>query len=227
MKRIISTQGILEGSFIALELSTAIQERVDPKLEEFFLQCYGMYIHLSSMLSYELYNEEVTVIQLTYSVDNPTEYNLAWLCEACENFYNLYGFIVDDIAEEPSIVFRATDLFDMASLIHALECQTVSLESILCAVEASLTEYDAIYSPSGTYLIQLPNVEHYHIPEGTLFISPLAARHSSKLRRLEIPYGMLFDDDSLTEYPPGLMIREWTTHYDGSSVDDDEILIEK
>lgn len=227
MKKIISTQGVLEGSFIALELSTAIQERVDNKLQDFFRQCYGKDILVSSMLSYELLNGEVTAIQLTYSVDHPTEQNLAWLCEACENFYNLYGFIVDDIAEEPSIIFRATNLFDMASLIHALDCQTVSLESILCAVDACLTEQDAIYSPSGAHLIQIPNVEHYRIKEGTLFISPHAARHSSKLQRLEIPCGMLFDDNSLAEYPQGLMIREWTTHYDGSPVDDDEILIEK
>ena len=227
MKRIISTQGITDGSFYALELTKAIQERVDPKLEEFFLQCYGMYIHLSSMLSYELHNGEVTVIRLTYSADHPTDLSLTWLCEACEIFYNLHGFMIDDIPDATSIVFRAADIFDMASLIHALDCQTVSLESVLCAVDASLTESDAIYSPSGAYLIQIPNVEHYLIREGTLFISPHAARHSSKLQRLEIPYGMDFDDHSLAEYPQGLMIREWTTHYDGSSVDDNEILIEK
>ena len=227
MKKIISTQGLTDGSFYALELTAAIQERVDNKLEEFFLQCYQTDICLSSMLSYELHSGEVTAIQLTYSVDCPTVQNLVWMCEACENFYHLHGFLIDDIADEPSIVFRATDLFDMASLIHALSSQTVSLESILCAVDASLTEHDAIYSPSGAYLIQLPNVEHYRIKEGTLFISPHAARHSSKLQRLEIPYGMLFDDHSLAEYPQGLMIREWTTHYDGSPVDDNEVLFEK
>ena len=225
MKKIISTQGLTDGSFYAMEQSKAIQERVDVLLQDFYSECYEVDIRVSSMLSYELHHGEVTTILLTYSTDHPTAQNLEWLREACENFYHLYGFMVDDRSEEPCIVFRATDLFDMASLIHALDCLTVSLESILCAVDASLTDRDAIYSPSGSHLIQLPDVAR--IPEGTLFISPLAARHSNKLQRLEIPYGMFFDDHSLTEYPQGLMIREWTTHYDGSSVDDDEVLIEK
>lgn len=226
MKKIISTQGLTGGSFYPLDLSKAIQERVDPQLEAFFRECYLADIRLSSMLSYELHGGEVTAIQLSYSPDHPIAQNLDWLREACQNFYNLYGFIIDDISEEPSVLFRATDLFDMASLIHALDSLTVSLESVLCAVDARLTDHDAIYSPSGAYLIQLPNVEHYQIPEGTLYISLHAARHSSRLQRLEIPYGMLFDNRSLAEYPQGLMIREWTTHYDGSSVDDNEIFIE-
>jgi len=225
-KRIISTQGLTDGLFFALDLTEAIRERIDPKLEAFFLVCYGTDIRVSPMLSYELHHGEVVAIRLTYSVEHPTPQNLEWLCEACENFYNIYGFVVDDTADASSVVFRATNLFDMASLIHALDSQTVSLESILCAVDASLTKRDAIYSPSGATLIQLPDVEHYRIREGTLFISPHAARHSSRLQRLEIPYGMHFDNHSLIEFPQGLMVKEWTTHYDGSSVDDDEILIE-
>ena len=222
MKKIVSTQGITDGLFFAL--TEAIRERVDDKLENLFRQTYGTYIRLSPMLSYELHNGEVTEIQLTYTVDNPTPQQLIWLCEACEDFYNLYGFMVDDIPDANSIYFCATDLFDMASLIHALDCQTVSLESVLCAVDAHLTERDAIYSPSGAHLIQIPNVEHYRIREGTLFVSPLAARHCNQLQRLEIPYGMLFDDHSLTEFPQELMVKQWTTHYDGTPVEEEEDL---
>jgi hypothetical protein len=132
--------------------------------------------------------------------------------------------MIDDIPDATSIVFRAADIYDMASLIHALDCQTVSLESVLCAVDAHLTERDAIYSPSGAHLIQIPNVEHYRIREGTLFVSPLAARHCNQLQRLEIPYGMLFDDHSLTEFPQELMVKQWTTHYDGTPVEEEEDL---
>ena len=222
MKKIVSTQGITDGLFFAL--TEAIRERVDDKLENLFRQTYGTDIRLSPMLSYELHNGEVTEIQLTYTVDNPTPQQLIWLCEACEDFYNLYGFMVDDIPDANSIYFCATDLFDMASLIHALDCQTVSLESVLCAVDAHLTERDAIYSPSGAHLIQIPNVEHYRIREGTLFVSPLAARHCNQLQRLEIPYGMLFDDHSLTEFSQELMVKQWTTHYDGTPVEEEEDL---
>ena len=81
MKKIVSTQGITDGLFFAL--TEAIRERVDDKLENLFRQTYGTDIRLSPMLSYELHNGEVTEIQLTYTVDNPTPQQLIWLCEAC------------------------------------------------------------------------------------------------------------------------------------------------
>ena len=224
MKKIISTQGILDGSFFAQELTEAIRERVDPKLEHFFRQCYGTDIRLSSRLSYELHSGEVTEIRLTYTVGNPTTQNLMWLCEACENFYNLYGFIVDDIPDATNIIFRAIDIFDMASLIHALDYQSVSLEGLICAVDDNLTEKDAIYSPSGSYIIQLPDIPHYRIKEGTLYISPMAARHCTELQKLDIPVEMLFDNGSLREYPQGLKVKVWDTHYDGTPVEEEDDL---
>ena len=141
MKKIVSTQGLTEGFFYALDLTKAIQERVDNKLEVFFRQCFGTDISLSSTLSYELHNGEVSAIQLTCSMDHPSDQKLLWLCDACDNFYCLRGFMVDDIVEATSVVFRAADHFDMALLIHALDYQTVSLEGIISIVDVRTTRY--------------------------------------------------------------------------------------
>jgi hypothetical protein len=221
MKKIISTKGFLDGRHDATWTTEAIRDRVDFKLVVCYRQDYGGDIQVCPQLSYELLNGEVTLIELSYTIDNPTPERLKLFREECENFYELYGFVVDTTNSTPRVCFRATDLYDMASLIHALDYQSVNLESIMCPVDASLTEKDAIYSPSGSYILQIPDVEHYSIKEGTIFIAPMAARHCTKLQKLDVPLSMLFDEDSLEDYPKGLMIKEWTTHYDGSPDEDD------
>ena len=222
MKKIISTKGLLDGRHEASWTTEAIHERVDSKLMVCYKQDYGEDIQITPHLYYELTNGHVTLIELSYTVDNPTPKRLESFCEECENFYELYGFVVDTKGCTPKVHISVTDLYDMASFIHALDYRSVSLESIMCPVDASLTEKDAIYSPSGAYIIQIPDVEHYSIKEGTLYISPMAARHCTKLRKLDIPMYMLFDESSLQEYPKGLMIKEWDTHYDGSPDEDDD-----
>ena len=221
MKRIISTNGLLEGHFDAPWLGTAIHERVDHKLLYSYKQYYGDDVLVVPTLSYELNEGQVCAIELAYTIDNPTPQRLKSFRETCENFYELHGFKVDSESHPHRVYFRATDLFDMASLIHALDYQSVCLESIICAVDADLTKKDAIYSPSGAYIIQLPDVKHYCIKEGTLFISPTAACHCTQLKKLDIPVYMLFDDKSLSEYPQGLKVKVWDTHYDGSPIDVD------
>ena len=221
MKKIISTKGLLDGRHDAPWTTEAIHDRVDFKLVVCYRQDYGGDIQVCPQLSYELLNGEVTLIELSYTIDNPTPERLKLFREECENFYELYGFVVDAANSTPRVYFCATDLYDMASLIHALDYQSVNLESIMCPVDASLTEKDAIYSPSGSYILQIPDVEHYAIKEGTFCISPLAARHCSKLQKLDIPMYMMFDENTLKEYPKGLMIKKWDTHYDGTPDEDD------
>ena len=222
MKRLISTKGLHDGHFNAPWISTAIHERVDNKLTHCYKQDYGEDIVIAPTLSYELSEGVVMTLELAYTIDNPTPQRLENFREACENFYELYGFMVENENGTSRVLFRAIDIFDMASLIHALDCLSVSLESIMCAVDADLTEKDAIYSPSGSYLIQIPNIPHYRIKEGTLYISPMAARHCTELQKLDIPVEMLFDNGSLREYPQGLKVKVWKTHYDGSSIEEDD-----
>lgn len=221
MNTIISTKGLTEGHFDAPWLSAAIHERVDHKLLYSYKQECGDDIEVVPKLSYELKGGQVSAIELAYTIDDPTPQRLEFFREACENFFELHGFTADSGDHASRVYFRATDLFDMASLIHALDFQSVSLETVVCAVDDSLTEKDAIYSPSGSYIIQIPDVPHYSIKEGTLFISPMAARHCTLLQRLDIPAGMLFGEKSLREYPQGLKVKVWDTHYDGSPVDDE------
>ena len=221
MKKIISTKGLLDGRHEAPWTTEAIHNRVDNKLVICYRQDYGGDIQVNPQFSYELLNGQVTLIELSYTIDNPTHERLRLFREECENYYDIYGFVVDTENNTPRVYFRATDLYDMASLIHALDYQTVSLESIMCPVDANLTDKDAIYSPSGAYILQIPDVDHYTIKEGTIFISPMAARHCKKLQKLDIPMYMMFDEDSLKEYPKGLMIKKWDTHYDGTPDEDD------
>ena len=221
MKKIISTQGYTDGHYEAPNLNTAISERVDNRLTACYRQYYGDDIQVTPSLTYRLADGQVTTLELAYTIDDPTSQRLENFREVCDLFYELHSFIIET-AESPRVLFRATDLYDMASLIHALDFLSVSLESILCSVDASLTENDAIYSPSGAYILQIPNVPHYSIPEGTLNISPTAARHSSQLQTLDIPADMIFDDNSLAEYPKGLKVRIRVTYSDGMPVEDDE-----
>ena len=221
MKKIISTQGYTDGHYEAPNLNTAISERVDNRLTACYRQYYGDDIQVTPSLTYRLADGQVTTLELAYTIDDPTSQRLENFREVCDLFYELHSFIIET-AESPRVLFRATDLYDMVSLIHALDFLSVSLESILCSVDASLTENDAIYSPSGAYILQIPNVPHYSIPEGTLNISPTAARHSSQLQTLDIPADMIFDDNSLAEYPKGLKVRIRDTHYDGMPVEEEE-----
>lgn len=223
MKKIVSTKGLLNGHFDTHNLSAAINERVNDKLECYYNQ-YSRNgdIHVDSKLSYDLLDGQVISILLSYTIDNPTPQRLEDFRTTCESFYMLYGFFIDNSSLTPSVTFKATDIYDMASLIHALDCQGVSLESITCAIDDNLTEQDAIYSPSGCYIIQLPNVPHYSIKEGTLFISPMAAKHCTELQKLDIPVGMLFDERSLHEYPRGLKVKVWDTYYDGTPIEDEK-----
>ena len=222
MKKIISTSGVVSGKINAFWTNRAIRERVDNRLTFWFKQNYGENIQVVPSFIYEVTDGLVTVAEISYNIDNPTPQRLEYFREACENFYELHGFRIDNNNDSPRVYFRATDIFDMASLIHALDYLTVSLEINFCAVDAELTEKDAIYSPSGAWLIHLPDIPYYRIKEGTCYISSFAARHCTQLRKLDIPVGMLFDEDSLKEYPKGLKVKVWNTHYDGKPVDDEE-----
>lgn len=51
-------------------------------------------------------------------------------------FYEVQGFIIDK-DPSPCVFFHATDIYDMAMLIHALAYQTVCLDSIMRAVDGS------------------------------------------------------------------------------------------
>ena len=224
MKKIISTRGLLSGKFDAPWTNTAIRERIDNRL----VHCYRLYyrddIQVIPTLSYELVDGQVTAIQLSYTIDRPTPQRLEHFLDTCECIYELHGFAIDSEGESSRVYFRATDMFDMASLIHALDHLSVSIENLLCAVDAGLTEQDAIYSPSGAYIIQIPDVPHYSIKEGTHVISPMAASHCTQLQKLDIPAEMLFDNSSLREYPQGLKVKVWETHYDGTPVEEEEDL---
>ena len=224
MKKIISTKGLLSGKFDAPWTNTAIHERIDNKLVYCYKQECRDGIQVIPTFTYELADGQVTAIELSYTIDNPTPQRLEYFRDTCEYFFELHGFAIDSENESPRVYFRATDMFDMASLIHALDHLSVSLESIICAVDADLTEKDAIYSPSGSHIIQLPDVPHYSIKEGTLFISPMAAKHCTQLQKLDIPVEMIFDDSSLREYPKGLKVKLWDNHYDGTPVEEDENL---
>lgn len=220
MQKIITTQGLPDGHYDAPDTSTAIHERIDNRLTACYRQDYGDDIRIVPALTYQVADGQVTMIQLTYTIDHPTPARLENFREACEIFFCMLGFSVNT-EDIPCVIFRATDIFCMATLIHALDYLSVSLESVLCPVDAALTPADAIFSPSGSYILQIPNVPHYRIPEGTLCISPAAARHCTQLQTLDIPAGMLFDDQSLTEYPQRLKVRIWDTRYDGTPLDDD------
>ena len=222
MKKIISTKGLSSGWFDALRTNAAIHERIDNSLVYCYKQSCGDNILVIPTFSYQLADGQVIAIELCYTVDAPTPQRLKTFRDTCEYFYELHGFVIDSEDEHPRVYFRATDMFDMASLIHALDHLSVSLESVICAVDDSLTEKDAIYSPSGAYIIQIPDVPHYSIKEGTLYVSPMAARHCSQLQKLDVPVEMLFDDSSLREYPKGLKVKVWKTHYDGSPVEEDD-----
>ena len=222
MKKIISTKGLLHGKFDTPWTNTAIHERTDKKLVYCYQQNCCDYIQVTPTFTYELTDGQVSAIELSYTIDHPTQLRLEYFRDTCENFYELHGFNIDSEHKSPRVYFRATDIFDMASLIHAFDYLSISLESLFCAVDADLTEKDAIYSLSGAYIIQIPDVPYYRIKDGTLFISPMAAKHCTQLQQLDVPVDMIFNQNSLCEYPEGLKVKVWETHYDGTPVDEEE-----
>ena len=136
MKKLVSTQGLLFGHYENLSLSKAINERVNDKLEIIYDQCSrNGDIHISSELSYDLFDGLVTAITLSYTIDNPTPERLEDFRATCDSFYEVQGFIIDNDDTVPSVFLHATEIYDIASLIHALNFYTVSLESIMKAVD--------------------------------------------------------------------------------------------
>lgn len=136
MKKLVSTQGLLYGQYEAPDLSEAINERVNNILEI----CYNQNsrngdIHVHSELSYDLFDGIVTAITLTNTIDNPTPQRLSDFRVTCDSFYEVKGFIIDNDNPTPCVFFHATDMYDMASLIHALDYRFVSLESIMRVVD--------------------------------------------------------------------------------------------
>ena len=132
MKKLVSTQGLLFGHFEDKNLSEAINDRVNNKLEI----CYNQMsnngdIHVYSELSYDLFDGIVTAITLSYTIDDPTTERLGYFRDICNMFYEVEGFIIDNDGPVPSVFFHTTDIYDMAMLIHALAFHTVSLESVL------------------------------------------------------------------------------------------------
>ena len=109
MKKIVSTQGLLYGHVDEVNTSTAIHERVDPKLE----YCYNQYsrngdVHIDSKFSYDLFDGQVTSILLSYTIDNPTQQRLEDFRDTCNSFYEVYGFMIDN--STPCVYFKAVDL---------------------------------------------------------------------------------------------------------------------
>ena len=223
MKKIVSTQGLLFGEFDDNNISCAINERVNPKLEMFYKQFPNNdYIHIESKLSYTLFDGQVTSILLVNTIDNPTTQRLEYFRDTCEGFYDVFGFMIDNDSSTPNVFLKATDIYDMASLIHALDYHGVCLESVMCAIDANLTEKDAIYSPSGSHLLQLPDAPRYRIKEGTLFICPGATKHCKRLRELDVPKGLVNPYEALSDYPYHLKVKVWETHYDGTTDEEDD-----
>ena len=223
MKKIVSTQGLLFGQIDDNNISCAINERVNPKLELLYNQFSGNDdIHTESKLSYTLFDGQVTSLLLIYTIDNPTIQRLEHIRDTCENFYDVFGFMIDNESSTPHVFMKATDIYDMASLIHALDYHGVSMESVMCAIDGDLTEKDAIYSPSGSYLLQLPDVPRYRIKEGTLFICPGATRHCKRLRELDVPKDLVTPYAALSDYPYPLKVKVWETYYDGTTDEEDD-----
>ena len=220
MKKMISTQGLSNGDFYDENIAIAIKERVCPRLEHFFYQMSGEEVHIKVSFSFYVSYGEVEDIYLRFFIDNPTRERLENFRDACEMFFNLRGFIAHE--EDPIVFYFASDMYDKGSLIHALDVMSVSLESVMCATFEEKIEYeDAIYTPSGDTIVQIPNVPKYRIEEGTMWISPNALKNCPRLRQLDIPYGM-FNHQEILKSHPKVKYKEWTTLYDGTIPDDEE-----
>ena len=132
MKKLVSTQGLLYGHYDDANMSEAINERVNDKLEILYNQ-YSRNgdIQIHSELSYDLFDGIVTAITLTSTIDNPTPQRLDDFRATCESFFEVPNFIIDNDASTPCVFLHATDIYDMALLIHALNFYNVCLESIM------------------------------------------------------------------------------------------------
>ena len=227
MKKIVSTKGYTNGKFVPKYTNIAIRERVNNILEYLYNQnTRNGEIRLNSDFSYMVFEGEVVAIHLSYSINNPTPQRLEDFRDTCNSFYEVNGFKIDDDGILPSKVsFWACDIYDMASLIHAIQYHGVSLESIICAIDSDLTEKDAIYSSSGSYLLQLPDIPYYRVKEGPHYISPSATRYCTQLRQLDLPLGFIgYNDEVLSKYQFPLEVKVWDTHYDGTPAENEEEL---
>lgn len=223
MKKLVSTQGLMYGHFDAVEICDAIYNRVNKKLEnDYNNNSRNGDIHVGTRFSYDLMEGLVTAITLIYTIDNPTRQRLEDFRDTCNSFFQVYGFVIEYNVCTPYVFLKATDDYDKASLIHALDFLSVSLESVMCAIDTSLTEKDAIYSPSGTYILQLPDVPRYSIREGTLFISPFAARNCKRLRELEVPDSLVNLNDVIADYPYRLKVKEVKSEDDSETSDEED-----
>jgi len=221
MKKMISTQGLSNGDFYDENIATAIKERVCPRLEHFFHQMSGEEVHINVTFSFYVSYGDVEDMFLRFTIDNPTQERLENFRDVCEIFFSLKGFIVHE--EDPIVFYFASDMYDKGSLIHALDVMDVSLESVMCAVfEERIESERAIYTPSGDTIVLLPNVPKYRIEEGTLFMAPNAFENCPRLRQLDIPYGMINHREVLKSAPK-VKYKEWTTLYDGTLPDDEDI----
>ena len=149
MKKIVSTQGMRDGFVSDIYLNAAIRERINHKLEYYydFQDFTEGTVHVDSALSYELVDGEVKSILLSFMVDNPTRRRLEDFRVICEWIFEMNGlFVVDENTEHPSVCCKATDIYDMACLIHALEFQSVSLQTIMCAIDDSQSIEDVVNS---------------------------------------------------------------------------------
>lgn len=220
MKKIISTQGLAFGEHVDDNINRAINERVSPRLHALYQQMFGESISTAVTLSFEVMDGEIKAITLAYLIDRRDNECLSNLRDACDIFFSLHGFVAD--YDDESVYFSARDIYDMASLIHALDAMTVSFESVMCVVPADCVDTDEIYTPSGDTVVQIPNVPQYRIKDGTIWISPNALKHCSRLRHLDIPYGMCNHREILETYAPKVNYKEWDTLYDGTVPEEEE-----
>ena len=136
-----------DGFVSDIYLNAAIRERINPKLEYYydFQNFTEGTVHVLSALSYELQDGVVTSIMLSYTIDNPTRRRLEDFRVICEWIFEMNGlFVVDENEEHPCVCCKATDIYDMACLIHALEFQSVSLQTIMCAIDENQSIEDVL-----------------------------------------------------------------------------------
>lgn len=101
MKRIVSTQGLVDGYVSDLYLNRAIMERINPKLEYYynFQDFTDGTVHVFSALSYELQDGAVTSIMLSFTIDNPTRQRLEDFRVICEWIFEMNGLFL--VLSEP------------------------------------------------------------------------------------------------------------------------------
>ena len=219
MKKMISTQGLTFGEFCDENMTRAIKERINPRLEHMFSQFNGEEIRTNVYLSFDIINRKVRSIVLSYTIDNATRERLSLFRDVCDAFFCLDGFKIN--YERPSVYFEASNMYDKGCLIQALGMLSVSLESVICAVDEKKLDDGEIYTPSGGTIVKVPNVPKYRIKEGTQFMAPNALEGCSRLRQLDIPYGMINHYEMLKSAPK-VKYKEWTTLYDGTDPDEDD-----